>query len=493
MANILSEDENSITYETPQGPLKVAKNRMNPFQQAATVNTDPQVSPETIAGAPQAPQGGSGFMMGPGAITSLRVPRTSATEMFVPNSLLEAKPATHPEIQSGSEAGQFKDQAAPVSQEGGAIAQQNALGVTAPSRPNGMNQYERGLRKEADLAAKAGAQQAGFYQGLEDQMAAQQKAKAERELQKEKAFEDHYKSIEESQKQLAQMQPRDFWADKSTGSKITAGLSVMLGALGGAMDGSGTNQAVSTIENAMEQDLKRQMLSRDIAKEDLAGKQNLFQMRMGQYKDKDMAEAAVRSDMLQGVELQVKKMQAGMSGDQAKAKLDQVLGDIQMKRDAANQELAAKLAEKQMQFQKDIAPRMVPGYGVALSPESAKDLRKQSGSIRSAQQGIDELLKISGQNMKSLDPATIAKANVTRNMLQGALRELIVGPGAVSEFEQKLLQETIANPTKFFSLDEKNKSTLETLKKAIEKKFKANLEAEGLQAQNKPTIETQAR
>ena len=75
----------------------------------------------------------------------------------------------------------------------------------------------------------------------------------------------------------------------------------------------------------------------------------------------------------------------------------------------------------------------------------------------------------------------------------GSLRTLLVGQGAVSEYEQKILQDTIANPADFLSLDEKNKTKLETLKRAIQKKFRANLEAEGIQSQGPRQIETQAR
>ena len=95
-------------------------------------------------------------------------------------------------------------------------------------------------------------------------------------------------------------------------------------------------------------------------------------MRMGQYKDKDLAEQAVRSDMLQGVELQIKKMQAGSAGPQAKAKLNQMLGEIKMGREAANAELAGKIAEKQMERQDKLAPNFVPALGgYAPSEKSA--------------------------------------------------------------------------------------------------------------------------
>jgi hypothetical protein len=53
-------------------------------------------------------------------------------------------------------------------------------------------------------------------------------------------------------------------------------------------------------------------------------------------------------------------------------------------------------------------------------------------------------------------------------LLKGELRVEIVGPGAVSETEWRLLDSIIANPTKLASLDSTNKLALRTLLRSLD-------------------------
>jgi hypothetical protein len=379
------------------------------------------------------------------------------------------------------------------------VSPAEAAPVAQPQAPQaspygGMAQYESGLRQEVKLAEEQGIKQAAMYDGMQRQMEAQQKERADREAQKQQEYDRHYADIQQSQDQLSRMQPQDFWADKSTGTKVVAGLSMMLGALGGAMDGTGANQGADAIDKVIERDLKMQMMKRDIAKEGVQGKQNLFQMRMGQYKDKDLAEQAVRSDMLQGVELQIKKMQAGSAGPQAKAKLNQMLGEIKMKREAANAELAGKIAEKQMERMDKRQGQFVPALeGFALDDKGAQSLRDMSATVANTNQSVDELLKILGTSNKSLSPELAAQAQAIKGTLTGSLRTFLVGPGAVTEYEQKLLDSIVADPTKAFQLDSKAKATLVTLKRKVNDAFKNMAKAQGLNPAEQKTINTTAR
>jgi hypothetical protein len=397
----------------------------------------------------------------------------------------EAPPA--PELPASSSGDGYE--AGQMSQSEPATPEMSAT-PSAPTGLGGMGRIERGLTKEAKLAEEQGKQTAAYYDGMAKQMEQQARERQEREAQKQLEADRHYEEMRQSQEQLSKMKPQDFWADKSTGSKITAGLAVILGAVGGAMDGTGANQGADVIDKAIERDLKMQMVNRDIAKEGVEGKKSLFQMRMNQYKDKDLAEAAARSDMLQGVELQIKKMQASNAGPQAKAKLDQVLGEIQMRKEAANAELAAKYAEAQ---QKNLS-KFVPALGgYALSDEGAKQLKTMGATVDQTRRSVNDLLSMAETKNKSLSPDMAARAQVIKGTLMGSLRTFLVGPGAVSEYEQKLLDSIVADPTKMFSLDSKNKTALNELIKKVDYAYKAMAKQEGFAPQESKQIKTTAR
>lgn len=106
----------------------------------------------------------------------------------------------------------------------------------------------------------------------------------------------------------------------------------------------------------------------------------------------------------------------------------------------------------------------VPGYeGRAPALEEAKKFRELTAATDKAESSIGRLLAIANTPGKSVSPQLRAEASTEANVLKGALRVEIVGPGAVSESEHKLLDAIIANPTKLFSLDSQNKQALNTL------------------------------
>lgn len=64
--------------------------------------------------------------------------------------------------------------------------------------------------------------------------------------------------------------------------------------------------------------------------------------------------------------------------------------------------------------------------------------------------------------------------------LTGKLRLPLIGPGAVSEYEQKLLRDAIADPTKFFSLTTTNIAKLKTLQTMMDRSIKVKGSSIGL-------------
>ena len=127
-----------------------------------------------------------------------------------------------------------------------------------------------------------------------------------------------------------------------------------------------------------------------------------------------------------------------------------------------------------MKLEREIGASTVTGYGVAPSPEIAKDFREVLISATEAQTGIKRLLEINAMDSPWASIDLRSEAQVLQGALQGALRKEIVGPGAVTDTEQELLKSIIRDPTKFWSLSSSNKTALETLLKKVERGLAKN-------------------
>ena len=127
-----------------------------------------------------------------------------------------------------------------------------------------------------------------------------------------------------------------------------------------------------------------------------------------------------------------------------------------------------------MMMDKDMRAAYVPGFGIAKSPQAAEALDKQVIEVRGATQSIQELLNIGKRPLKSITLEDKKQAATLRGMLQGNLRTLIVGPGAVSDSERAIIDMIIADPTSIFSLDSTNQMALKTLGKTLERNLMNN-------------------
>lgn len=88
----------------------------------------------------------------------------------------------------------------------------------------------------------------------------------------------------------------NFWASRSTGQHILIGISMAFGVMGANAQNGGENKAVSTIDNAIKQDLQIQMANLEAKKGALAVKQNEYGMRRAMFQDERAARASFMSD-----------------------------------------------------------------------------------------------------------------------------------------------------------------------------------------------------
>lgn len=124
-----------------------------------------------------------------------------------------------------------------------------------------------------------------------------------------------------------------------------------------------------------------------------------------------------------------------------------------------------QLAERK--YMDEIQARTIPGFGVAPSIESAKEMRTLQQAYDQVNSGVGRLLEILDTPGMKTNLDLRAEAKTITGMLTGALRVPITGPGAFSDSEREMIEKIVRNPTAIFSLESTTRKALETLRNRI--------------------------
>jgi hypothetical protein len=121
-------------------------------------------------------------------------------------------------------------------------------------------------QNEQDVDAQSlNAEQEIQKERLRPQIAANQVAQkvvAEQAAQREQTAAEVIAQVQKEREALAKQPFESYWSKKSTGEKILAAISMMLGGISGGMLGTGRNPASDIIMNAINTDVENQRLSR---------------------------------------------------------------------------------------------------------------------------------------------------------------------------------------------------------------------------------------
>lgn len=364
--------------------------------------------------------------------------------------------------------------------------------------PASMPQMPMGGQQQAgapDLMTQLGnvqsqgyAQQAQAYQNAMNEMQQRQMEHQQR-LQELTAERDAFiQDIKD-----AEIDPNRYFNRMGTGQRITSAIGLMLGGLGAGLQGGKANPVQSFIEQQLNNDLKAQQL-------ELGKKENLLSANLKQFGNMNDAmrmTQAMQNDYLKHqVDMAAAKsnsQQAKINAEILKQQLDQknalLMDEIAMSMGRAPQgDPDQAFMQRQMRLRAggddktagDERERYVPGMGIALSKEGAKAVREMSATVKSAESGIQELLKIADMGGASLNPKLRDRADTIRQTMIGALRLPITGPGAMNEGERKLLENIIKDPTAIFSLSAVNKSGLQALAGRLQNLLAEKASAEGI-------------
>ena len=284
--------------------------------------------------------------------------------------------------------------------------------------------------------------------------------------------------------------PSRLWSNASTGSKISAGIGLILGGLGAGLTG-GPNQALQVINRLVDQDI-------DAQKTELGKKQTLYSMNLQKFRDANTAYAATKAQLAAGLQGKLASAAAAMGTQQAKASEMQANAQINLYRQQLNQQVAQAqtaravlghigktgdvsyagyLPEKQRE---DALNRAVPGFGLATTKEAAAKANELVTTTKAGVDMINQLKSFANKTGSSISPNDKADAETLSRMIMGQIREGVLGPGTVNDAERAILEKIVANPTNVFQMSSTAKTTLDRIINTLETKQRIGLTQYGL-------------
>lgn len=311
--------------------------------------------------------------------------------------------------------------------------------AAAPAQaPSGLDVMAgtEGALGSANVKAMSDAEMARNIE--EQRLAAERKAKQD-------ALAEKVKKIDE-----LKIEPKGFWAKRSTGEKIFSGIGLFFAAL----TPKGAQNAVKMINDEVDQDIMLQ-------EKNLSKEQGALAQLNKELGDIDAAKAALSVKHLQNLQLKIQENSERFRGPLAQAKAKMAEEEINRQIAVKQQEMMIKLAEKQEKN----AGKMVALDAFefkAPSEAEAKEFRQAYSDVQTAKEGLKKLISMTSKG-SSLSLEDRAEAETTAAMVRGALRTTLVGQGAVSDAEREILENVVANPLELTRLNASSKKSLETI------------------------------
>jgi hypothetical protein len=458
MFNVLGEDQDTLTVEGPTGePVRIAKSGVDPQlfrnQMQAQQQQDP-AGPQPFSMDKMVESVGPNINAAPAQPPVL----SSENPQFTPaanDPAAQGQPA-QPNVPASQEIAASQAGQAPNSPE----APKPVVVAPISSFDKGINQQQDAVQKIGQNAYLEGAKKAAAYQGLSDQMAGFEKQRQQLEAQKAAEMKTLQTRMDQASQEAAKNIPdKDFWADKGTGAKIGAAFAVALGALGSSMTG-GQNQALSIINNSIDQDLKRQQQRYNALRGNASDLRDTYGLMLKRYGDQESANLAMQETAYRRAQIKLQMYSSQTDSADAKAKAQQLMGQLEEQRGAAQNALLAKQAERADKMRDSFVPSF---GGYAPSKEGADKINELVGASTAAKHSVNELMRLSNIPGASTDPAIRGQAAQTATIAMAQLREGLLKGRSMTDTDVHLLNQIITNPVTLFSLDKVNKARLNNL------------------------------
>lgn len=250
----------------------------------------------------------------------------------------------------------------------------------------GYEKMQQGTMAQAKAHADAAVEQAKLY---EQQAADLQKNENARLAELNKLDQE----TATLQKDIAtqKIDPSRIWTNASTGNRVTAGISLLLGGLSQGLTGAKSNPAMDVINNAIDRDI-------DAQKAELGKKQNLLSLNLQKYGRLDQAFQATKMQIMAVTQAQINQQAAKMGSKQALAAAQVATGQMDVQLAMLKNQLASAYAKDQMmnkpegltakdlmKLDQETRSRMVQmpngNYMEAFNEKSADEVKKAQGKF----------------------------------------------------------------------------------------------------------------
>lgn len=314
------------------------------------------------------------------------------------------------------------------------------------------------LQKQEQLAQAEHNRRVALEEETIKQQSAQQEAEANQHRQKIQATAERQKKLQDEilaeDEKMQRIDPNRFWNSKTTGEKILAGIGLVLAGIGSGITGQ-PNAALQVIQNQIDEDIKSQKLNNEQV---LAKKKHALKL----------------------VELELKKLDSSTTNKLKKVQIAKMINDMQQGQLMLQQQrlMAKKLAsqdgltrEEVLSLDREDQKRVVPVGSrnfIAFNAEVAKKLNNDViPSAKSSLRGLGRLKEILEMPAAEVRPTLVAEAATIKQALKGNLRLELFGPGVMTDFESKMADKIIGDPTKILTFDMAERAKFNALIKKI--------------------------
>lgn len=313
----------------------------------------------------------------------------------------------------------FQAPQAPVAPE----VQQPAQPEISIPQTQPMGDINKGINQRiqsANMLAESQKQQAeavgAAYGAADVKLQEYEKNRQDLEKRRQSVMDEKSKDMDAASASLNKFEYKDYWADRSAGSKIMAAVATAMGAYGSALTGT-QNYAMTILNSAVEDDLQKQKLAYEKLKGRAADAKDAYSMAARMFDDEGDRMNAARAMINDRLTYEVGKLGAMAKSPEAKAKALDLQGQLNVLRGEYGQKALESSADKliqlekirgeqkkvQLEEQKDTRSRVISGLDVrdprtgqmmpqiAKTPEDAKKASDFVENYESMKQGLKNL------------------------------------------------------------------------------------------------------
>jgi hypothetical protein len=199
---------------------------------------------------------------------------------------------------------------------------------------SGYEKMQQGTMAQAKAHADAAIEQARLYDEQAKDLELQQIAYRKQTEKLDSEIADLQKGIA-----TQKIDPNRIWTNASTGNRVTAGISLLLGGLSQGLTGAKSNPAMDVINNAIDRDI-------DAQKAELGKKQNLLSLNLQKYGRLDQAFQATKMQIMAVTQAQINQQAAKMGSKQALAAAQVASGQMDVQMGMIKNQLAGESAKQ---------------------------------------------------------------------------------------------------------------------------------------------------